>query len=239
MLCLNALPDVDWDALSKVVECELVIFATWFGAWTSIFIEWANFLLENGTGWLKPSITTKMENKASRKCIKEIEKQEIKIILLLFVMAYVNEGGRKLRDKMGGKLNETASAPVSSFAEKMLKKMGWKKGEGLGKDKQGISTHIKASKRKDEEGLGAEKIQAAEFGDTWWNGALEKTMYKMKMKKKLEKKMKKEEKKKKKKRDAEAMEEGGDGGSSKEEANTPEKGEKSEKKKKKKKSKKE
>ena len=70
---------------------------------------------------------------------------------------------------------------MSSVAEKMLKKMGWSKGEGLGKDKQGISTHITVTKRKDDEGIGAEKIQAAEFGDTWWNGALEKTMYKMKV----------------------------------------------------------
>jgi hypothetical protein len=70
---------------------------------------------------------------------------------------------------------------VSSVAEKMLKKMGWSKGEGLGKDKQGISTHITVTKRKDDEGIGAEKIQAAEFGNTWWNGALEKTMYKMKV----------------------------------------------------------
>ena len=70
---------------------------------------------------------------------------------------------------------------MSSVAEKMLKKMGWSKGEGLGKDKQGISTHITVTKRKDDEGIGAEKIQAAEFGNTWWNGALEKTMYKMKV----------------------------------------------------------
>ena len=106
-------------------------------------------------------------------------------------MAYVEEGGRKLREKMGGTLNERVrphhpprrvkafrglriahtlatagsagkaagispsasschpqvAAPVSSFARNMLEKMGWSEGEGLGKDKQGINTHIKAKKR--------------------------------------------------------------------------------------------
>ena len=70
---------------------------------------------------------------------------------------------------------------MSSVAERMLKKMGWSKGEGLGKDKQGIATHIRVTKRKDEEGIGGEKIQAEEMANTWWNGALEETMYKMKV----------------------------------------------------------
>ena len=77
----------------------------------------------------------------------------------------------------------------------MLHKMGWTEGKGLGKEEQGINTHIVAKKRKDEEGLGQEGVLAAEMGDQWWAGSLEKTMYKMKMKKKLAKQAKKAEKK--------------------------------------------
>ncbi|GMH59433.1 hypothetical protein TrST_g11486 [Triparma strigata] len=137
-------------------------------------------------------------------------------------MAYVAEGGKKLQNRMGGTLNERVAAPVSSFAKNMLHKMGWTEGKGLGKEEQGINTHIVAKKRKDEEGLGQEGVLAAEMGDQWWAGSLEKTMYKMKMKKKLakqaekkaaategdggdkdkkKKKKKKEQKKKKKKKD--------------------------------------
>ncbi|GMH88488.1 hypothetical protein TL16_g11172 [Triparma laevis f. inornata] len=119
-------------------------------------------------------------------------------------MAYVAEGGKKLQNRMGGTLNERVAAPVSSFAKKMLHKMGWTEGKGLGKSEQGINTHIVAKKRKDEEGLGQEGALAAEMGDQWWAGSLEKTMYKMKMKKKM---AKKEEKKAKK----EAEGEGGGG----------------------------
>ena len=74
----------------------------------------------------------------------------------------------------------------------------------MGKDKQGISTHIKAKKRAEEAGLGQEKVLAAEMGDTWWSDSLEKTMYKMRMKKKLEKKARKLEKKAKKQKGSKA-----------------------------------
>ena len=60
------------------------------------------------------------------------------------------------------------------------------------------SRRFLVGRRAEEAGLGQEKVLAAEMGDTWWNNSLEKTMYKMRMKKKLEKKAKKLEKKAKK-----------------------------------------
>ena len=36
-------------------------------------------------------------------------------------------------------------------------KMGWKAGQGLGKDLNGMTEHIKVKKRIDDRGLGAEK----------------------------------------------------------------------------------
>jgi splicing factor 45 len=39
------------------------------------------------------------------------------------------------------------------LAEKLLRKMGWREGEGLGRNKQGISTPLIAQKRGDHAGV--------------------------------------------------------------------------------------
>eukprot|EP00578_Thalassiosira_sp_NH16_P011091 CAMPEP_0181105772 /NCGR_PEP_ID=MMETSP1071-20121207/16169_1 /TAXON_ID=35127 /ORGANISM="Thalassiosira sp., Strain NH16" /LENGTH=262 /DNA_ID=CAMNT_0023189119 /DNA_START=61 /DNA_END=849 /DNA_ORIENTATION=- len=52
----------------------------------------------------------------------------------------------------------------SSFGRKMLSKMGWK-GDGLGKNQQGSSTHLRAVRRADSLGIGAENDA---FGDKGW-----------------------------------------------------------------------
>ena len=43
----------------------------------------------------------------------------------------------------------------SKFGLKMLQKMGWK-GEGLGKNQDGLKTHVKVTKRSNQLGLGTE-----------------------------------------------------------------------------------
>lgn len=54
----------------------------------------------------------------------------------------------------------------SSFGRKMLSKMGWKgDGTGLGKNQQGSSTHLRAVKRSESLGIGAESDA---FGDKGW-----------------------------------------------------------------------
>ncbi len=103
--------------------------------------------------------------------------------------------GRKLQAKRGGILNESASAPVSSVAQKLLMKMGWTEGQGLGKDGTGIKTHIKAKKREENSGLGQEKVAAAAAGDVWWTNGIDETLHKLRAKRELKKKLKKEAKK--------------------------------------------
>lgn len=52
-----------------------------------------------------------------------------------------------------GLFNEYVSSKPSNFAKKQLEKMGWKEGEGLGKDKQGLKEHIKVNKKVTSEGV--------------------------------------------------------------------------------------
>merc|ERR1712226_1467842 len=55
------------------------------------------------------------------------------------------------------------------MGEKILKKHGWKSGEGLGKHSQGISKPIKASLKFDKAGVGHDP--AKEFTNSWWDDA--------------------------------------------------------------------
>eukprot|EP00985_Skeletonema_marinoi_P007098 scaffold3110_cov114-Skeletonema_marinoi.AAC.3 len=102
---------------------------------------------------------------------------------------------------------------TSSFGRKMLEKMGWKgDGVGLGKNQQGTSTHLRAVKRAESLGIGAETDA---FGDSGWqqtNAAFHGVLANLKKEhsgnnsgsddddnKEARKKRKKEEKKRKKK----------------------------------------
>lgn len=70
--------------------------------------------------------------------------------------------------------NNTPISKPLSFAERILKKHGWKSGEGLGKNSQGISEPIKPSLKFDKTGVGHDL--AEEFTSTWWNDAYTKAV---------------------------------------------------------------
>ena len=61
---------------------------------------------------------------------------------------------------------------MSSFAEAQLQKFGWKKGEGLGKNKHGISSAITVGLKQDTNGLG---LHSDEWSSTWWDSVFNKT----------------------------------------------------------------
>lgn len=93
--------------------------------------------------------------------------------------------GSKLRKKMGSTIQESSSAPVSSFAKKQLERMGWSEGTGLGKKRDGIKTHIRAKKRTEQTGLGAEKAKSETINDAgeWWKDSVGSTLAKLSKKK--------------------------------------------------------
>lgn len=110
--------------------------------------------------------------------------------------------GSKLRNQLGGQLNESASAGVTSkFARAQLEKLGWKEGEGLGKRRQGMSSHIRVKKRAEGVGLGESNVDPAirqSIGNEWWKDSVGDTLAKLGSgkKKKSKKKSKDSESKK-------------------------------------------
>ncbi|KAJ2846691.1 hypothetical protein IWW36_004230 [Coemansia brasiliensis] len=57
-------------------------------------------------------------------------------------------------------------AVTQSFAERQLAKYGWKQGEGLGKERDGIKRAITVSRRTDNRGIGSDSNQ---WNSNWWD----------------------------------------------------------------------
>lgn len=119
-------------------------------------------------------------------------------------MAYAADlCGSKLKAKLASTLNEASAAPISStsFAAKQMAKMGWKEGTGLGKNRNGIVSHIKVKKREENMGLGVEKERTRKLGveGMWWSSNVSDTLMRLQNQKKSEKKDKKSKDKKSKK----------------------------------------
>ncbi|CAM9595027.1 unnamed protein product, partial [Phaeothamnion confervicola] len=63
-------------------------------------------------------------------------------------------------------LNKAWKDDTSSFAYRMMLKMGWSKGKGLGVKEDGIATHVRVVKKGDQLGLGAAHDRT---GDSDWS----------------------------------------------------------------------
>ena len=87
--------------------------------------------------------------------------------------------------------------------------MGWTEGTGLGKKRDGITTHIKVQKREESSGLGIEKERTRKMGveGMWWASNVGNTLMKLQKSKKKKKESKKDKKKKKKKSKKESSDE--------------------------------
>uniref|UniRef100_A0A7S2W480 G-patch domain-containing protein n=1 Tax=Mucochytrium quahogii TaxID=96639 RepID=A0A7S2W480_9STRA len=84
----------------------------------------------------------------------------------------------KTLDKLAKFNNERAASAPSAFALNHLKKLGWSEGDGLGKDRQGMSTHVKVTKKDDTLGIGATARTEGEFKNTWWASGLDDALSK-------------------------------------------------------------
>jgi len=125
--------------------------------------------------------------------------------ILLNKMAYAAElCGSKLRAKLSSTLNEASATPISSdsFAARQMAKMGWTEGTGLGKNRDGIVSHIKVKQREENAGLGTEKELTRKMGvdGMWWSTHVSDTLHRLQQKTKKSKKDKKEKTDKKEKK---------------------------------------
>ena len=68
----------------------------------------------------------------------------------------------------------------SAFGEKMLKKMGWSEGEGLGKGKKGEVEPLSVRKRKESLGLGADPNKF-KWNHNWWEELFNDTAQKIQL----------------------------------------------------------
>jgi hypothetical protein len=107
----------------------------------------------------------------------------------------MNLAGSKLRKQLSSSLQESASAPTSAFAVKQLEKMGWTEGTGLGKKRNGITTHIKVKRRIESAGLGTEKQGTEKLiaNETWWKDSVGDTLAKLSSKSKKKKSKRRKE----------------------------------------------
>jgi G-patch domain len=88
-------------------------------------------------------------------------------------MAYVEElSGSKLKSKLGSTLNEAVAMGPNRFAQSQLERMGWSSGEGLGKNRQGIQTHVRIQTRDEQVGLGHVLASSTNDNHGWWNDSM-------------------------------------------------------------------
>mmetsp|Transcript_21932 Transcript_21932/g.54286 ORF Transcript_21932/g.54286 Transcript_21932/m.54286 type:complete len:258 (+) Transcript_21932:139-912(+) len=109
--------------------------------------------------------------------------------------------GRKHKAKLGADLNESVATGPNAFARAQLEKLGWKEGTGLGKNRDGRSEHIRVTKRREGQAIGAAstEIDPVVTGDQWWKGTVGNTLARLTAAKK-QKKSKKSKKEKKKRK---------------------------------------
>ncbi|KAG5189647.1 hypothetical protein JKP88DRAFT_160699 [Tribonema minus] len=81
-------------------------------------------------------------------------------------------GKRALKD-LGARANDAAGSGYSSFSQRMMTKMGWQEGQGLGKDGQGMNSYIKVKRKEDDAGLGREKQEREKAANQWYFNAFE------------------------------------------------------------------
>jgi Pin2-interacting protein X1 len=91
-------------------------------------------------------------------------------------MAHLLVTGKTL-EKHGQQMNNSVGSKPSAFAMKLMEKMGWKEGQGLGKNEDGMAKHIVITKREDNMGLGLDNSKAADsVQEQWWHNSFSKTL---------------------------------------------------------------
>jgi Pin2-interacting protein X1 len=91
---------------------------------------------------------------------------------------------KKTLSNLGSRIDESKGSTISSFAKKQMEKMGWMEGQGLGKNNDGLTNHIKVIKKEENTGLGLEKssLETEFVNENWWHRDFADNLSKLKLK---------------------------------------------------------
>ena len=65
-------------------------------------------------------------------------------------------------------VNERVATGPSAWAKKLLERQGWSEGKGLGKEEDGMTTHLRVKKKEDNSALGYVKPPDGAIAQDWW-----------------------------------------------------------------------
>lgn len=88
-------------------------------------------------------------------------------------------GRREFSEKMLTSSGISHKKGISEIGSKMLKMMGWKEGDGLGQQKDGLKECVQIGRRKELSGLGYSQSKANEKSHNWWEDLYNKTVKKI------------------------------------------------------------
>lgn len=67
------------------------------------------------------------------------------------------------------------------YGLKLLKKMGWTEGNGLGREEKGMTSCIQVTKRDETIGLGVDKKVGFKWNDNWWENTFNDALKNIKL----------------------------------------------------------
>jgi hypothetical protein len=88
---------------------------------------------------------------------------------------------KKTLRRLGAEANERVASRPSAFARAHLERLGWSEGDGLGRKRDGIATHIRVAKKDDTKGIGCSDREQGQFGNTWWSSGFDVALQRIKV----------------------------------------------------------
>lgn len=108
---------------------------------------------------------------------------------------------KKTLNQLGSRMNDTVASKPSGIALRLMEKMGWKEGQGLGKNETGLVKHIVIAKREENLGLGSNTHENLDHvTENWWHSAFSNNLSNMRNKMNLDSDSDENDKSKKKKK---------------------------------------
>lgn len=120
----------------------------------------------------REEVKEKCSNKRTRRKEKGVKISTSHVDTTVTSVSGVSEA-RKVERQIEGEIGTDQGEAVFSFGARFLSKLGWKDGEGLGANKEGLVAPIAVQVRKENLGVGADTSKAADW-NSWWTDVYNK-----------------------------------------------------------------